>query len=535
MTDTNEYRTIPCYELEQFPIIGVYKELLAGKRKALPAGTWEKDENVIILVRYVLEVQLGLSREQIPKINKKIIGEQKLWGVLNRFKSPRRLIEFVYPNQYNEFDFYRVPVDYWGNVENIRKRLEWYLEKEGIKIEEIPQKVNRYVLVEWGFSNPLKRYGYSSFRLMNALYPGRFKETEFKKIPQGYAMNREFLSEQFMDMLRQEKIRFEDVPKKVTQQMLIKHRFSAALKHHRNSPLEFIQYLFPNQFSLDDFHTKPNGYWKDIDNVKRAIMDLIDREKVAEQDVPRFMTKQRLMAEGLTGLLHEYHGSPIEIIEAVFPGKYDVTEFQRVPNQHWHSPQNRVQALRTFCAKRGIGREELPRLNRAYFRKHFPRFISMVDRHYDSKFYRWIMESFPEYTFQPEEFNLLVGIDGQLCDSKEELEIHNFLIRTVVDGKVEREGCRFVNQEYDEVYIPDWVIEQNGRKWIVEYFGLYGSTRYKWYAEKAGRKMQFYHSLADYTLIVIMPDDFREKGFRKIVSLLISNGMQLHVHCSHCY
>ncbi|MGG3970843.1 hypothetical protein ABEV22_10970 [Geobacillus stearothermophilus] len=73
VTDTNEHRTIPCYELEQFPIIGVYKELLAGKRKALPAGTWEKDENVIILVRYVLEVQLGLSREQIPKINKKYI------------------------------------------------------------------------------------------------------------------------------------------------------------------------------------------------------------------------------------------------------------------------------------------------------------------------------------------------------------------------------------------------------------------------------------------------------------------------------
>jgi hypothetical protein len=241
------------------------------------------------------------------------------------------------------------------------------------------------------------------------------------------------------------------------------------------------------------------------------------------------------MAEGLTGLLHEYHGSPIEIIEAVFPGKYDVTEFQRVPNQHWHSPQNRVQALRTFCAKREIGREELPRLNRAYFRKHFPRFISMVDRHYDSKFYRWIMESYPEYTFSPEEFRLLVGVDGQLCDSKEELEIHNFLIRAVVDGKVEREGCHFVNHEYDEVYIPDWVIEQNGRKWIVEYFGLYGSTRYKWYTEKAGRKMQFYHSLADYTLIVIKPDDFREKGFDRIVSLLISNGMQLHVHCSHCY
>ncbi|BDG37516.1 hypothetical protein [Saccharococcus caldoxylosilyticus] len=535
MDDLNHYRSICPSELAQLPVVNLYKELISGKRKALPSCTWEKDENVIIIVRYALEVHLGLKKEQIPKINRVVIKEQKLWGALNRFKSVRKLIQFVYPGRYNEFDFSRVPVNYWNNIQNIRDRLEWHLRREGIRIAEIPRKVNYDLLVEWGFSNPLKRHGHSPYRFMNALYPGRFKETDFKKIPQGYATNREFLKEQFMDMLRQEKIRFEDVPKKVTRQMLMKHRFSAALKHHRNSPLEFIQYLFPNQFSLDDFRTKPNGYWKDIDNVKREIMDLINREKVAEQDVPRFMTKQRLVEEGLTGLLHEYHGSPIEIIEAVFPGKYDVTEFQRVPNQHWHSPQNRAQALRTFCAKRGIGREELPRLNRAYFRKHFPRFISMVDRHYDSKFYRWIMESYPEYTFSPEEFRLLVGVDGQLCDSKEELEIHNFLIRAVVDGKVEREGCRFVNHEYDEVYIPDWVIEQNDRKWIVEYFGLYGSTRYKWYTEKADRKMQFYHSLADYTLIAIMPGDFRENGFRRIATLLISNGIQLHVHSSYCH
>ncbi len=535
MDNLNYYRSICPSELVQLPVVNLYKELISGKRKALPSGTWEKDENVIIIVRYALEVHLGLKKEQIPKINRAVIKEQKLWGALNRFKSIRKLIQFVYPGRYNEFDFSRVPINYWNNIQNIRDRLEWHLKREGIRIEEIPQKVNRDLLVKWGFSNPLKRYGYSPFRLMSALYPGIFKETDFKKIPQGYANDKQFLKKQFMDMLRKENIPLEEAPKKVTQRMLLKHRFSGALKNHHGSPSKLMSYLFPGLFSADHFHMRPNGYWKDISNVKRVITDLIEKEGIAEEDVPKFMTKKRLMQEGLGGLLHEYNGSPIEIVNAVFPGKYDIIEFQRVPNQYWHSQKNRVQALRTFCEKRNIRRESLPLLNRAYFRKHFPRFISMVDRHYDSKFYRWIMESFPEYTFQPEEFNLLVGIDGQLCDSKEELEIHNFLIRAVVDGKVEREGCRFVNHEYDEVYIPDWVIKQNDRKWIVEYFGLYGSTRYKWYTEKADRKMQFYHSLADYTLIVIMPDDFREKGFHRIVSLLLSNGMQLHVHCSHCY
>jgi hypothetical protein len=535
MDYTDYYRSVGHSELSQLPVVNLYKELISGKRKALPSGTWEKDENVIILVRYALEVNLGLKKEQIPKINRSVIKEQKLWGALNRFKSVRKLIQFVYPGRYNEFDFSRVPVNYWNNIQNIRDRLEWHLRREGIRIEEIPQKVNRDLLVKWGLSNPLKRYGDSPFRLMNALYPGIFKEIDFKKIPEGYANDKQFLKEQFMDMLRKENIPLEEAPKKVTQRMLLKHRFSGALKNHHGSPSKLMSYLFPGLFSADHFHMKPNKYWKDISNVKRVITDLIEKEGIAEEDVLKFMTKKRLMQEGLGGLLHEYNGSPIEIVNAVFPGKYDITEFQRVPNQYWHSQKNRVRALRTFCEKRKISRESLPLLNRAYFRKHFPRFISMVDRHYDSKFYRWIMESFPEYTFQPEEFNLLVGVDGQLCDSKEELAIHNFLVQTIVSAKVDRESQRFMNTRYEEVYIPDWVIYQNHRKFIIEYFGLYGSNRYKAYTEKADRKIKFFQSLKDYKFIAIMPDDFREKGFQRIVSLLISKGMWINVHRSDCY
>jgi predicted nuclease of restriction endonuclease-like RecB superfamily len=106
---------------------------------------------------------------------------------------------------------------------------------------------------------------------------------------------------------------------------------------------------------------------------------------------------------------------------------------------------------------------------------------------------------------------LLVGGDGQLCDSKEELAIHNFLVQTIVSAKVIRESQRFVNNRYDEVYIPDWVIYQNDGKFIIEYFGLYGANRYKTYTEKAHRKIEFFQQLKDYEFIPIMPDDFREK------------------------
>ena len=120
-----------------------------------------------------------------------------------------------------------------------------------------------------------------------------------------------------------------------------------------------------------------------------------------------------------------------------------LTEFQRVPNKYWYLKENRIQALRTYCEKQNF--YEIPStFNRAYFRKYFPRFISVADRYYDSHFYQWIMEAFPEHDFLLEEFDLLVADDGQICDSKEELVLHNFLIQSVCSCKNrERSGSLF--------------------------------------------------------------------------------------------
>ena len=272
---------------------------------------------------------------------------------------------------------------------------------------------------------------------------------------------------------------------------------------------------------------RPNGYWKDLSNVRQAIEQLLKVDGKMEKDIPMFLTKKKLQDANLGGLLDHFHGSPIEIVNALYPGKFDITEFQRVPNKYWHSKGNRIQVLRTYCQKRNIHRDALPTLNRAYFRKHFPRFISVVDRHYDSKFYQWIMESFPEHRFSPEEFNLLVGDDGQTCDSKEERVLHNFLIQSLTNAKVKREAIRFLNEEYNETYIPDWIVEQDGRKYLIEYFGLYNSNLYKGYTEKAERKIAFYPSLRTYTFVAIFPEDFKGEGFAKLVEILRQTGMEL--------
>src|SRR5690606_12137025 len=185
----------------QESIINTYNDILSGKIQSFPKGTWQDDRNVIILIRYVLEIKLGLSKEEIPLINRDIIHENHLWGALNRFKSLRKLIHFVYPGVYREWEFSRVPTDYWSDKNNLREYLEWKLEREGIQLSELPSIVNSDLLLKWGFANPLKRYGDSPYKLLNALYPGQFKATDFKKVPHHYHKDISVLKEQFLQML----------------------------------------------------------------------------------------------------------------------------------------------------------------------------------------------------------------------------------------------------------------------------------------------------------------------------------------------
>ena len=421
-------------DLVKCPIVNVYHQLFENQIKAVPKGTWQNDENVIILIRYAFEIKMGLSQDGIPKITRTEIKENKLFGALNRFKSIRRLIHFVYPGVYHECDFLRVPNDYWSDINNIKERFEWKLAQEQMKISDIPSFISYDILIQWGFANPLKRHGDSPFNLINAIYPNYFKETDFKKPPQRFRKNTIALKQQILDVLQKEQISLKDASQKVTHKLLQRYHLTGVLSTYSNSVSALFCSLFPETFSKDDF-IKPNGYWDDIDHVKDAVENLLCSAGIKEEGIPAFLTKKRLQEAKLGGLLNRFHGSPIEIVQTLYPGKFYVTDFQRVPNKYWYKKEHRIEAMRDYCKKEKISREKIPLLNSAYFRKHFPRFISIADRHYDSKFYNWIMESFPEHNFKPEEFQLLVGEDGQICDSKEELVVHNFLVQHLQESK----------------------------------------------------------------------------------------------------
>ena len=280
-------------ELTKYPIVNVYHQLLENQIKTMPKGTWQNDENVIILIRYAFEIKMGLSQEGIPKITRSDIKENKLFGALNRFKSIRRLIHFVYPGVYHECDFLRVPVDYWSDINNIKERFEWKLAQEQIKISDIPSFISYDILIQWGFANPLKRHGDSPFYLINAMYPNYFKETDFKKPPQRFRKNTTALKQQILDILQKEQIQLKDASQKVTHKLLQRYHLTGVLGTYSNSISTLFCSLFPESFSKDDF-IKPNGYWDDIDHVRDAIECLIKQCRYFRRGYSCFSYKEEV-------------------------------------------------------------------------------------------------------------------------------------------------------------------------------------------------------------------------------------------------
>ncbi|ART78033.1 hypothetical protein B4U37_19210 [Sutcliffiella horikoshii] len=98
------------------------------------------------------------------------------------------------------------------------------------------------------------------------------------------------------------------------------------MKKYKGSSAKLLISLLPADFKKEEF-TKPNGYWKDINIVRRTIDLLLKKHNIQLHEIPKHFTKTFFQEQGLYGLIQEYNASPIELVNKLYPGKFDVTEF----------------------------------------------------------------------------------------------------------------------------------------------------------------------------------------------------------------
>ncbi|MCW1941875.1 DUF4046 domain-containing protein [Bacillus anthracis] len=92
----------------------IYQEILDGRRKSFPPGTWSEDVDGQLkkrIIRYLIEDVLKWSDEDIKeKWNQKFIKKLKLTSVMQIYRgSPYEMLNVAYPNRFEPWELKQAP------------------------------------------------------------------------------------------------------------------------------------------------------------------------------------------------------------------------------------------------------------------------------------------------------------------------------------------------------------------------------------------------------------------------------------------
>ena len=328
-------------ELFKMDAVDVYKMVLKGDTiKAFPKGFWQQPEakqNASKCTRYLIEEILKYDEKKIKEKNSKsIFSKNKLAGMLATCfnYSPYEVIDNAYPNKYKEWEFKAVPQGCWDNKENGIKATKWLIE-EKLKLsdEELKKQLSQKLFKDNGLVGMLQRcFNHSPYEAINAAYPNKYKEWEFKMTPIGYWDNKEN-GIKAIKWLIEEKLKLSD--KELKEQLSVNlfkdNGLGGMLQHCFNySPYKAINTTYPNKYKEWEFKMTPIGYWSSKENGIKATKWLIEEKlKLSGEELKEQLSQKLFIENGLRGMLqHCFNSSPYEAINTAYPNRFKKSDFK---------------------------------------------------------------------------------------------------------------------------------------------------------------------------------------------------------------
>ncbi|MBQ3420478.1 MAG: hypothetical protein IJH34_02165, partial [Romboutsia sp.] len=160
-------------------------------------------------------------------------------------------INSIYPNKYKEWDFKITRNRYWRNKENGKKATKWLIE-EKLKLsdEEIEEKVSKILFTEHGLNGMLQYcFNGSPYEAINSVYPNKYKEWDFKMVPQGYWKDKENGIKATKWLIEEKlKLNDEELKEQLSIQLFKKNRLGGMLQIcFNNNPYEAINTAYPKK------------------------------------------------------------------------------------------------------------------------------------------------------------------------------------------------------------------------------------------------------------------------------------------------
>lgn len=154
----------------------------------VPPNFWT-EETGIRATKWLIEERLQWTEDDIrEKICLKVFIDNRLYGMLQTVyhESVWQAVNAAYPNRFREWELRKTPVNFWSEETAIRA-CKWLLE-ERLKWtdREIIDRLMIKTFYIHGLRTMIKKvYNYNIYKALNAAYPGRFRESDFKEKRKG--------------------------------------------------------------------------------------------------------------------------------------------------------------------------------------------------------------------------------------------------------------------------------------------------------------------------------------------------------------
>lgn len=433
--------------------------------------------------------------------------------------------QYYFDNCIDIYKLYRnnkinLPQSFW-NIEIVIKIIKYLF--NNYNEDKFYEQYSLELLKKYGILNCLYANNLGIYDLAKIVFPS-YKNYPFlfKKIccPDGYWDNAEnrYLAIDYMvnNLITNNKISSIDEVTKFTVYYFKKFNLGGLLTNRLMYDI-LSEYLFKKtgrQYKEWEFHCVTNGYWKNIENAKKAIKWMLEEKEqwdgVNIEWIKNNYGINLIKKYGFTGMLsslhsHDLNSSTNNLFVITYPN-LDIFpwEFNTVTNGYWDIKENADQALKQLIEVRlRLSIPDIPKyISRAYFQFNYSKFLLPLMKFYNGNIFNWINSIYPN-TFTCRDFGYIECIDGTIVKSMAEQIIHNYLINKYnsvkyLSNEKENEGL-YKNTNY----IPDWLINKNI---VVEYLGLYKKDKnlnlkkYKIYNAKTKEKIKL---SKDSTLVFI--------------------------------
>lgn len=287
--------------VESVLIEDIYDEILDGKRKKFPDGTWQDKTNAKRVVIHLIENRLSWSEDDVKyKFSGEFLIKNKLKGMLTRLFQGHAYdaLNYAYPNKFKEWELKASQVGYWRE-ELIDKALKWLFE-ERLKWsrEEICNYFNTNTIANNSLLGLLnKRFNGNPFELLNYYQPDQFKPWELRK--SNTIWNDELEKEATIWMFDNLKWSTEQIKDCATIQLFIDSGLATLVRNFDGNLYKILNNAYPNKFKEWELRRVSKGFYDYENNRKAAIKDfLVNQLKWPKESVRNNFSTSTLRENG---------------------------------------------------------------------------------------------------------------------------------------------------------------------------------------------------------------------------------------------